>query len=305
MRRFGTRRALILNPSGIILPRIGPYANNARVPISSLPNISLISDFVALTNAFTRTNPYKKNAISVDAGSGITIDGNSTWAAFIWCDSMILNGFLAAAGEDGGGTGSAGNGGSGGGGSGARGPNSGGNGGSGANGFDGNASGGSPGFGFGNFYNSGFAWPTGGNGAEGGPGSAGSFGGEGGLTGAGFGGGGGGSGGDVSDNGGTGGAGGGLVCLVTRSLSGTGNIYAYGGAGGDGSEGPGFDSGGGGGGGSVYFIAKKYTGGLTANVLGGASGWADGDNGTASIYELNHSENMLTLRNFAASWDNL
>lgn len=182
-------------------------------------------------------------------------------------------------------------GGSGGSGGGGGGQFSGGSGGSGDNGNTGTGSPvTSPGLGWGQFVTAGFAWPFGGDGGA----ATDPSGGSGGDGAPGYGGGGGGN---ADAIGNVGAGGGGLICIVCRDLSGSGQLYAFGGEAESGV-------GGGGGGGSIYVAAQKYTGTITALVNGGAGGAFGGSNGTARIYEIGADGVTLTLRAFNQSWDN-
>lgn len=326
--------------SGPILPRVGPFASNAPVLISSLTNFTQ-TDSVAFSNAQNRGNPLKFNTLHVTGGLMMP-DFATTAALFVWANNVLwdvtcgcTDDVASVAGGYGGNangpccgctpvpaSGGTGSGGGAGGGLAfdCGGAVSGANGGSGTDGNQGNSdncceAGGQNGAGFGQVDAAGFAYPSGGDGGAGGEINLCSTG-QGGSGGPGYSGGGGS--GEANNACGQmgfspgGGAGGGLYVLICNSLTGFGTIQAPGGDGG--SSGNNFINAGAGagGGGVIWIAAKKYDGHTSTPISGGVGGnqcscegaGQPGTAGSAVIYEINHDGTLGPQRAFNQSWDN-
>lgn len=302
------------------LLRVGPYAGKSSVFISSLTNLTISSNTtVGITPTFD--SPYTYNTLTVNNDLRVNpADLYTAW--YIWVNSLVVgaSGRIMAFGADGSDGGAAppaeGNGGNGssGGGAGSAFEAEAGNGGSfGEDGQSIDYQGGSGTANVNGKYLSGVPTTWFGKGGSGGAGEiapSAYYAGAGGTEDFGLAGGGGGGSEDLDNqglaSGGGGGGGGGLICIVGKSLSGTGILYAPGGNGGQGSQKVyQFGFGGGGGGGVISLFFQKYTGGINANVSpGDSSGATSPVAGTARIYEIGRNGTTLTLRAFNQSWDN-
>ena len=94
MLNFGAS-AWASGPSGPILPRVGPFASNAPVLISSLTNY-VVNTALALDNTQNRANPIKASGFRIDNNFSTTHgtiqpDLETTAAIFIWADTVLWN----------------------------------------------------------------------------------------------------------------------------------------------------------------------------------------------------------------------
>lgn len=281
----------------IYLPQVGIFSDLGKVPVRSLPDITVSSNSTA--PAMTRTSPLMANTLTIN--SNVRYDAPSTDAFWIWCNilvfnsaaqircinGVITNGSDGFDGASGGGAGAAVSGtGFGGGSDGNNGSNGGGN---------------LGGTGYGQTYMAGipFTVPDGG---DGGPGNSSgpNLGGAGGLGGAGAGGGGGGSAGSVSSTGGGGGPGGRFIGIVCNQILGTsGQIRSVGSNGRYPTSGDLSLRGGPGGGGSAAIFTRKYNNVITTQAFTGPGTATDG---SGIIYSI-ASDDSLSVESFAGNWD--
>ncbi len=308
----GSSRIFQKNPDGSLTERrftdswgyntvAGQTQQPLPFPVQVLPDVLTLSDSTLTTTTINSTSHSRVNPYSA---KNLTINGTVSWntagptVLFLQVNNLIMTSgsVLDASGLTPTGT-IGGSGGSGGGGTSNSTGTGGGSGGSaGGHGALPTANIAAGGIGTASIYNAGFTYGTGGNGGSGANDSPGAPG----TGGNGAGGGGSGSQGPNA-GGGSGGGGGGLIVVVANSITGTGTVRAKGG---NGSTGTVSRDGGGGGGGVVWIATKSYTGGLTADVSGGAAGGSlatAGQAGTARIFQILNDGSLLQ-RTFAESW---